>query len=370
MWFLARAADDGTIVLDEPDVYMHPDLQRRLVRFLLARNQQVIVATHSIEMMAEVEPHELVPIDASRRAGRHARDVRDVQKIVDQVGGVHNLEFARLSQARRYFIASRADLRLLKRWEDQLAPGAADAFDLLPWFPFENWDDWPYAIAMKRAIDATRDEPARAICLMAPGLRPDVEIDARRQEAQREGIDIHIWRRRELTNYLINPAAIARAARVETGGTKPTDTEVAGQLEAVMAGTEALVVEGLAPVARAGFARRWETLEGRLAFTPGRLVLLRLAGWLRQGYECSVGTPDVLRAFRAEDVAPEVRAVLEAIRMGSPLSAIRDVGSDRVAWPASAGTTAAAPRGATELNEILGLFEAAGVLDAHHPPSR
>ena len=31
VWFLARAPKRGTVVLDEPDVYMHPDLQRRLL---------------------------------------------------------------------------------------------------------------------------------------------------------------------------------------------------------------------------------------------------------------------------------------------------------------------------------------------------
>jgi hypothetical protein len=34
MWFLARSKDHETVILDEPDVYMHADLQRRLIRFL------------------------------------------------------------------------------------------------------------------------------------------------------------------------------------------------------------------------------------------------------------------------------------------------------------------------------------------------
>src|SRR5581483_7679981 len=51
MWFLARSKDDPTVILDEPDVYMHPDLQRRLIRLLRGRFQQLIVATHSIEII-------------------------------------------------------------------------------------------------------------------------------------------------------------------------------------------------------------------------------------------------------------------------------------------------------------------------------
>jgi len=34
MWFLARSRAAKVVMLDEPDVYMHPDLQRRLIRFL------------------------------------------------------------------------------------------------------------------------------------------------------------------------------------------------------------------------------------------------------------------------------------------------------------------------------------------------
>jgi AAA ATPase domain len=40
MWFLARVGHAACVILDEPDVYMHPDLQRRLVRYLRTRHQQ------------------------------------------------------------------------------------------------------------------------------------------------------------------------------------------------------------------------------------------------------------------------------------------------------------------------------------------
>jgi hypothetical protein len=55
MWFVARVGPLASLVLDEPDVYMHPDLQRRLVRYLRRKHHQVIIATHSVEMMSEVD---------------------------------------------------------------------------------------------------------------------------------------------------------------------------------------------------------------------------------------------------------------------------------------------------------------------------
>lgn len=367
MWFLARSHDDGTIVLDEPDVYMHPDLQRRLIRLLLGRGQQVIVATHSIEMMAEVEPHELLPIDSVRATAARARDLRDVQKIVDQVGGVHNIEFARLSRAGRYLVASAADQRLLHRFQNVMAPAEAAALDVLPAFPIEAWEDWPYAVAMKRAIDAARDEPATAICVLAPDARPEAEIEVRRAEARRESIELHVWHRRTLANYLLVPKAIARAARAASGQEAPTDNEVADRLDAVLDSMTGKVLEDASPAAKGGVLRRLETLEGRVALAPARLVLLRMAAWLRQAYGCSIGMPDVLRAFRPDDLSSELAAVLDALQFHRPISGLRESVPDTAAW----STTSKEGSGVKDqaVDEILDLFQAAGVIE-HATPSR
>ena len=50
LWRL-RSAD--VVILDEPDLYLHADLQRRLVRLLDSTSAQTITATHSSEMLAE-----------------------------------------------------------------------------------------------------------------------------------------------------------------------------------------------------------------------------------------------------------------------------------------------------------------------------
>jgi AAA domain, putative AbiEii toxin, Type IV TA system len=91
MWFLVRARDDHVVVLDEPDVFMHPDLQRRLIRFLRRRNQQVVIATHSVEMLSDVDPDEVVGLTPQKGLGRRSRSLRDLQLIVEEIGGVHNL---------------------------------------------------------------------------------------------------------------------------------------------------------------------------------------------------------------------------------------------------------------------------------------
>lgn len=211
-----------------------------------------------------------------------------------------------------------------------------------------------------------RDDPAVPICLLAADLRSEAEIESRRREARRESIELHVWRRRSLASYLLNPRAIARAARNATGCPSPTDNEVASRLAAVLESMSGRVLEDAPPETRARVRRSWETQEGQVALAPARVVLLRMAAWMRKEYGCSIGMPDVMQAFKPEDMSPELTAVLEAVRFDRPVSGVREAVPDAAAW-----STTDSGASATEdqsLDEILDLFQAAGVIDGDDPP--
>jgi predicted ATP-dependent endonuclease of OLD family len=101
MWFVSRSLDAETLILDEPDVYMHADLQRRLIRFLRNKRPQLIIATHSVEIMGEVDPQNVLVVDRGRRKARFASDLYSLEPVVSEIGGIHNLQLARLWNAKR-----------------------------------------------------------------------------------------------------------------------------------------------------------------------------------------------------------------------------------------------------------------------------
>jgi predicted ATPase len=72
MWFLVQAKGSQTVILDEPDVYMHPDLQRKLVKTVQRSGQQLLLTTHSVEIMSEVAPENILVIDRARRSSAFA----------------------------------------------------------------------------------------------------------------------------------------------------------------------------------------------------------------------------------------------------------------------------------------------------------
>ena len=142
MWFLARVQGAACVILDEPDVYMHPDLQRRLIRYLKRRHEQVIVATHSVEMMADVEPDDVLVVDRKRSSSGFASDTASVQRLVEHIGSVHNLQLARLWNARRCLLVEGRDVKLLSVVHRTLCP-ESESLEATPHVEIGGWGGWP-----------------------------------------------------------------------------------------------------------------------------------------------------------------------------------------------------------------------------------
>lgn len=104
IWFLTYSKDRLTIILDEPDVYLHADLQRKLIRFIQGRFPQIIIATHSIEIMAEVEPENILVANRFSKKSKFVNSLSAVQNMIDQIGGIHNIHLARLWLSKRFIL--------------------------------------------------------------------------------------------------------------------------------------------------------------------------------------------------------------------------------------------------------------------------
>jgi predicted ATPase len=96
IWFLTRSRGAHTVILDEPDVYMHPDLQRRLVRYLSTRFQQIVLTTHSVEIMSEVPHDQILIIDRKHDESAFADGLDAVQRVLSGIGSAQNIHLTRL----------------------------------------------------------------------------------------------------------------------------------------------------------------------------------------------------------------------------------------------------------------------------------
>ena len=217
MWFLARCNKLSTVILDEPDVYMHADLQRKLVRLLKNEFKQVIVATHSIEIMAEVEPENILVIDRKRPKSIFASDFTTVQKILLNIGSIHNIGLARLWSAKKILIVEGNDIDILKRVQNTLFKKSKEPLDVIPSLSIGGWGGWSRAIGSKLMLKNAGDQSIMVYCILDRDYHTDNEVTERYEEAKQYDINLKIWNRKEIENFIIEPKAIRRIIERESG---------------------------------------------------------------------------------------------------------------------------------------------------------
>lgn len=210
IWFLAKCQSDSTVILDEPDVYMHADLQRKLIRFLRSEFSQVIIATHSIEIMSEVEPENIVIIDKKKLKSSFASDFNAVQKALLTIGSIHNIGLARLWSANKLIIVEGKDIDILKRIQNILFPKSNQPFDTIPNISIGGWGGWNRAIGSKLMLKNAGEENIVTYCILDSDYHTTEEILEKKEQAKKNNISLKIWKRKEIENYLIIPTAIKR----------------------------------------------------------------------------------------------------------------------------------------------------------------
>jgi predicted ATPase len=331
IWFLVSADQDATVILDEPDVYMHADLQRRLIRLLRGRSRQTIVATHSVEILSEVPASEILIVDRSYKRSRFALSIPAVQALINGLGAPHNIQLARMGSARKVIFVEGDDFDIIKGFHNILEPSSSESPQVIPNMSIGGWSGWPRVLGARDMMRNIGDESIKFYCVLDRDYHTEDEINEKLHQAEAFGIELHIWKRKEIENYLLSPAAIARALGYRADiNTTPTEAEIEAKLDEIVEEFKNDVFDCLSneyvlrdrrsgPQGGNRNARRrldaaWATREGRWGIVCGKEVLRRLASWTQDTYGICLSHEAILQAMTASDLPEEVCNLMEAIR--------------------------------------------------------
>jgi predicted ATP-dependent endonuclease of OLD family len=336
MWFLCRCKGYETIILDEPDVYMHADLQRKLIRFIKNRHSQVIVATHSVEIMAEVEPEDVLIVDKDRRQAKFATDMPELQRIVNGIGGVHNLQLARFANAHKCLFVEGDDLMLLKRFHNTIFPESAYPIDAVANISIGGWTGWKSVIGCTWLVEQTGVEIS-TYCLLDSDYHLLQETRGRLKEADNNRIRLHIWKRKELENYLLVPDAMQRLIEKSARKRKnvpdaPTIRQVLMDLANKMKqevidsfAQEFRTAEPKLSVAHWNDSARkliepsWGSFKGRMARVGGKTLLTEVNKWSQKEFGVSFSNVRLAAELQRGEIDDEVVSFLQAFEENEPV---------------------------------------------------
>ena len=335
MWFLTLAKESSTVILDEPDVYMHADLQRRLIRFIRNRFPQVLLTTHSVEMMSEVDPEEILVVDKHMLASQFTDSIPGVQKIVNSFGSVHNVSLTRMWNSKRAILVEGKDLKVLRQFQTLLFPHCVDSFDSIPNMSIGGWGGWSYAIGSSMFLKNAFGESITTYCVLDSDYHTSSEIADRYKEASERGVQLHVWSKKEIENFLIIPSVVQRL--IQQGRAHRTDVPSIDELESqiqnlayslesevfdnlssqILIGNRSLGVVKANQVARDAIAKKKEQPSGLIDLVSGKTLLSKLSLWSQTEFGVSFGPNSILREMYRQEIHPEIAHVVTSIERGN-----------------------------------------------------
>jgi len=337
---LCRAHDSALLVIDEPEVYLHPDVQRQLVSILRDLGPDILLATHSTEIMAEAEPSEIVLVDKRKSSFERLRDIVGVQRAMDAVGSIQNITLTALARNRRVlFVEGEDDFRLLRRFARRLGyTELAAGFGVTP-LPSGGFGSWQRITTLAQGIAQALGAQLTIGAIYDRDYFSDEEI-ANVAAALAGSLRLaHIHPCKEIENYQLVPAALDRALhraigeRANRGGGKP-EAEVPSAAVLLEAITEPMRDEvqsqligrrttylrssgkDVADITRetlSKFSPRWNDLSKRLELVPGKEVLRAFREKVQDMSGVSITDARIVDAMHRDEMSADLCSLLKRI---------------------------------------------------------
>lgn len=337
---IIRARNADLIVVDEPEIYLHLDLQRRIVQLLRQAGQRVLLATHSVEILNEVDPSEVLLVDRAYRSARRLQGLPGLERATEVLGSSQNVYLTRLARSRRVLFVEGRDRRLLARIAAKC--DCADLFDTgdLAIISLDGFSEYRrISHAQWVFAEILKEGKIRCAALFDRDYRCSAEIQQVIDEIGSQVQFVHVWSKKEIENYLLVPTALDRVItsrlqrRVESGTLKEMpELDIYGMLTDLTTGMRS-DVEAQRQAKMLQFFRSdrrdqatllrehnaeseliWKDLGGRLDIVPGKEVLTTMNQHISEKWHISFSAEHLASTLRKEEIDTEIVSFFQRLR--------------------------------------------------------
>lgn len=308
MWFISQCSPNAIVVLDEPDVYMHADLQRRLVRLITPMFPQVIIATHSIEIIEEVSPDCIIPINSHNDNIVPMGDEFSLNSLYNSIGATLNIDLARLYISSLFLIweGDETSRRILSGFQSILYPQDLYPLINLPKAYINNWNEWDKITSVTNVLSSNKI-CNKIFCIFNSSLNAEEDIEAVKSKANADIINIHIWSKFEIDNYAINPAVILKYI---------SNNKKKGTINKNVLETNMLkIATGIIHDNECYKHLKKSTKDINIIYdkVSGKEFFNRLSIWTQQKYGISISARQIVGYFNQSEVPEEIKSVIVKI---------------------------------------------------------
>lgn len=337
--FIIEGAGASLLAIDEPDIYLHSDLQRQLLSILKQAGPDILIATHSTELVSDADPNDIVVVTRRARSGRRLKDPTQLQTVFRALGSNLNPTLTQLAKTRRALFVEGKDFQVIAWFAERLGYQRVANRAHIAVVPADGFN--PQKVTdVSAGIEATLGASILKAAVFDRDYRSDAEVAEVASELSSRCQMVRIHGRKEVENFLLVPSVLDRAVRARladrkqrTGASKPLTHDI-GEVLALLADDMRIAVQSqciahyvryartrrkgideatLTTEALSEFEARWADAEQRLRTVPGKDLFAKLNTFLLEQYDVSLSQGAVVRHFKADDVPREMQQLVQEI---------------------------------------------------------
>lgn len=317
---LQRLRTYESIVLDEPEVFLHPDLQRRLVHLLERQESQSILATHSPEIAAEVADESLALMDRSRQEAIYPAAGKTATDSDFGLGTGVNFALAKSLRAKLTLFVEGKDLSILRRLASTCGAFRLASETSVSVVKLGGIDNRSNLQGFGWLVDSVLGGSLRGLVILDRDYRMPSLLEAMKIDLKSAGLNVHIWHRKELESYLVDPEALARIAESPVELIHSALDARASQLKNYVAAQYVDVRqrnraqgENLSVAAQEALSyvdERWASADERAAMCPPKKLLAAVNDALQGAGYKALSPPRIAADLLMEEIPPEAQGLM------------------------------------------------------------
>lgn len=334
---LSRSNDVSIVIIDEPEIYLHPDVQRQLLGILRGIDADVLLATHSVEVMGEADPSEILLVSKGARSAKRLKDVEGVQVALESLGSTQNVTLTHLARTKKIlFVEGMDDYKSIRRFARNLGLDELASGNDLTAFESGGFSSWERIKSFAWGVKNTIDANMKIFAVYDRDFYCSEEIEYILDGLKTELTHAHIHQRKEMENYLLVIPVLERALTKQvdlknrrSGEQINIEKDIRGYLEEI---TKNLKVEAqsqyiskrichlqgkgidtgtISRHAIEVFESLWTNIDSRMEIIPGKKTIRLLRTLVQEDYKVNLTDVQIIDEFDQHEIPSDLLKLIE-----------------------------------------------------------
>ncbi len=117
---LVQSSKSSIFLIDEPDIYLHSELQRQLLVILRNLGPDILIATHSTEIITEAETDEILLVNKKVGASRRLKNPSQLSEVFSALGSNTNPLLTQLAKTKKALFVEGKDFQILGKFSRKM----------------------------------------------------------------------------------------------------------------------------------------------------------------------------------------------------------------------------------------------------------